>query len=305
MRGEPFRPNGVIQGMKRQLRVKTRLGIVCLAGIGLVNSGCASLVASAAGGFADNLSVAVLNQNDPDTVRDGAPAYLLLLDSLVEGSPDNPEILSAAANLYASYGAIFAGDADRAARLTARAREYGERALCESYARSCGWKDMSYEQFESSLDGLKAKHAEHVLSYSVSSLAYIRAHSSDWNALAELPQMEALLNRYLEISGSDTEATVHTYLGILTTLRPPALGGEPEKGRRHFEEAIKLSGGRDLSTKVEYARGYARLMYERELHDRLLNEVIGANPQVPGLTLTNVLAQQDALSLLQSADDYF
>lgn len=164
---------------------------------------------------------------------------------------------------------------------------------------------MPYDEFEASLVGLKPKHAKHVLSYSVSSLAYIRAHSSDWNALAELPQMEALLTRYLEIGDGDTEATVHTYLGILTTLRPPALGGEPEKGRQHFETAIELSGGRDLSTKVEFARGYARLMYERELHDRLLQEVLEANPQIPGLTLTNVLAQQDAVELLQSADDYF
>ena len=281
------------------------LGILCLAGFGLINAGCASLVASAAGGFADNLSVAVLNQNDPDTVRDGAPAYLLLLDSLVEGSPENPEILSAAANLYASYGAIFAGDAQRAAKLTSRAREYGSRAICESYTSSCGWSDMTYDQFESSLHGLKPKHAKFILSYSVSSLAYIRAHSSDWNALAELPQMEALLNRYLEIGGDESDATVHTYIGILTTLRPPALGGEPEKGRLHFEKAIALSNGRDLSTKVEYARGYARLMYERELHDRLLQEVLQADPQVPGLTLTNVLAQQDALELLRSADDYF
>lgn len=291
--------------MKTFYKVKARLGVICLAGIGLINSGCASLAASAAGGFADNLSIAVLNQNDPETVRDGAPAYLLLLDSLVEGSPENPEILSAAANLYASYGAIFAAEPDRAARLTERAREYGSRALCESYAKSCAWADMPYDEFEASLLGLKPKHAKHVLSYSVSSLAYIRAHSSDWNALAELPQMEALLGRYLEIGDSDTEATVHTYLGILTTLRPPALGGEPEKGRQHFEKAVELSRGRDLSTKVEFARGYARLMYERELHDRLLQEVLDANPQVPGLTLTNVLAQQDAVELLQSADDYF
>ena len=43
--------------------------------------------------MADNLSVAVLNQNDPETVRDGAPAYLLLLDSFLEGSPDDPDLI--------------------------------------------------------------------------------------------------------------------------------------------------------------------------------------------------------------------
>ncbi len=83
------------------------------------------------------------------------------------------------------------------------------------------------------------------------------------------------------------------------------MGGEPEKGKAYFERAIELSGGSDLSAKVEFARGYARLMFERELHDRLLNEVMTTDPEVPGFTLTNVLAQRDAAELLAGADDYF
>ena len=109
----------------------------------------------------------------------------------------------------------------------------------------------------------------------------------------------------IEINDGSDDGTVYTYLGILNTLIPPALGGDPEKGREHFERAIEISGGTDLSAKVEYANGYARLLYERELHDRLLNEVLAADPNVPGATLPNVLAQEQAAELLASADDYF
>ncbi|MEX0976313.1 MAG: TRAP transporter TatT component family protein [Woeseia sp.] len=270
-----------------------------------LSSGCASLMSSAASGLADNLSMAVLNQNDPETVRDGAPAYLLLLDSFLEGNPDDPELLAAAANLYAAYGSIFADEPGRAARLTERARLYGTRAICEGFRQSCGWQEMNFEQFEASLADLGPRHADLVYSYAVASLAWIRAHSDDWNALAELPQMEALLGRYLEIGGGDRRGSAYTFLGVLTTLRPPSLGGDPEQGRAYFERAIELTDGQDLAVKVEYARGYARMLYERELHDRLLNEVLAAEPQVPGYTLTNVLAQRDAAELLETADDYF
>ena len=87
---------------------------------------------SATNDMAANLSVAILNQDDPETVRDGAPAYLLLLDSFIAGSPDDPSMLAAAAELYAAYGVIFVEDAKRADRLTRRAMAYGRQSLCAS-----------------------------------------------------------------------------------------------------------------------------------------------------------------------------
>jgi hypothetical protein len=94
-------------------------------------------------------------------------------------------------------------------------------------------------------------------------------------------------------------------MGILLTLRPPSLGGKPEEAREHFEKAIAMSDGRDLSAKVEYAKGYAKLLYERELHDRLLGEVMEASPYADGLTLSNVMAKEEAEQLMAEADDYF
>lgn len=95
------------------------------------------------------------------------------------------------------------------------------------------------------------------------------------------------------------------YLGIMLTLRPPSLGGKPEEARIHFEKAIAMSGGKDLSAKVEFAKGYAKLLYERELHDQLVDEVLEASPYADQLTLMNVLAQEEALTLRAAADEYF
>ena len=268
-------------------------------------SGCSMFVARATDSFGTNLTSAILNQDDPELVRDGMPSYLLLMDSFVQGSPDNPAMLSAAANLYASYGAVFADDEIRASRLTSRARDYALRAMCESYADSCDWRQLNYEDFVATLDGLTEQHADTVYVYSFATLAYLRAHSSDWNSLAVLPQAEALVKRYLEISGESANASAHTYLGVILTLRPPALGGKPEEARTHFEKAIALSGGRDLGAKIEFAKGYAKLLYDQELHDQLVNEVLGADPKADRLTLTNVLAQEEALQLRAEASDYF
>ncbi len=204
-------------------------------------SGCTIIVSSAANGLADNLSVAIVNQDDPELVRAGAPSYLLLLDSFVEGSPDDPDILAAAATLYATYGAVFADDETRASRLTTRARRYALKAMCESYSPACGWPDATYDEFVATLSGIRPKKAEFLYTYGFASLAYLRAHSSDVNSIAELPQIEALFNHYLDISGDAVNSSAYTYMGILLTLRPPAAGRRTGKGARVLREGHRVN----------------------------------------------------------------
>ena len=271
----------------------------------MLAGGCASLMSSAATGLAENLSSAVLNQNDPETARAALPAYMVLLDGILESDPDDPELLAAAATMYATYGTVFADDELRASRLTTRGRGYALRAMCNSYRASCNWPELNYDEFVASVQGVPAKHADMLYTYGFASLAFLRAHASDMNSLVELPEIEALFFHYFDIAADQVTPSTHTYMGIMLTLRPPALGGNPELGREHFEKAIELTGGRDLGAKVEFARGYAKLMYDRELHDRLLNDVLAADPEEYGLTLSNILAQEDAVIMLEEADDYF
>jgi tetratricopeptide (TPR) repeat protein len=246
-----------------------------------------------------------MNQDDPETVRDGAPAYLLLLDSFIAGFPDDPAMLAAAAELYAAYGVIFVADAERADRLTQRALSYGQRSLCASNQLACGIHDLSFKEFEVILQKLDKKDAASLFTYGLSSIAYIKAHSDDWGAMAKLPGAEAALNRVKVLDPGYQAVQVEHYLAVLNTIRPPALGGNFEAGKAYYERALTLSGGKDLSINVDYARYYARTLYDRELHDRLLKEVISAEPNQDGYTLFNTLAQREAQELLDSADDYF
>ena len=280
-------------------------GLIIAALAMALSTGCSSLLESTAGGFANDLSDAILNQDDPETVRDGAPAYLLLVDTLVEGNPDRLETLIVAAKLYTAYGSVFVGDEARAKRLTTRAYRYGRRALCVQRNATCDWDELDFDEYRTALESLGKADFPALYAYTVSWLAYTRAHSDDWLVLAELPKVEWALERLYRLDDASEDGRIDVYLGVLNTLRPPALGGQPDLARAHFERAIQLSEGKDLNAKVEYARGYARLVYDRGLHDRLLNEVIEADPVAPGYTLFNTLAQREAVGLLESADEYF
>ena len=243
---------------------------------------------SATNDMAANLSAAILNQDDPETVRDGAPAYLLMLDSFIEGSPGNASMLIAAAELYAAYGVIFVEDTQRADRLTSRSLNYSQQAMCISNSLTCGIDTFSYKEFESVLKKLRKTDVPSLFTYGLSSIAFIKVHE----------RVQALEPTYEQVQ-------VEHYLGILNTIRPPALGGDFEAGKAHYEKALALSNGKNLSINVDYARYYARTLYDRELHDRLLNEVLAAEPEQDGYTLFNTLAQREAQELLDAADEYF
>ena len=273
--------------------------------LALTIGGCASIVSSAGSGLASSVSAAMFNQNDPEIVRDGAPAFLMMLDGFVESSPEDVSALGAAAELYAAYGVVFVEDPDRARTLTTRGQSYGQRALCASESEMCGAWELPFEEYLEALGMLDDGDVMALYAFSISWLAYIQAHSDDWAALANLPQVKSSLQQLQAIDPDYRAGNVEHYLGVLNTIRPPALGGDFDAGRAHFERAIELTGGVDLSIKVSFARYYARTLYERELHDELLNEVLEADPNQRNFVLTNTLAQIEARELLESADEYF
>jgi hypothetical protein len=254
---------------------------------------------------ADTLTASILNQNDPDLIKSGVPAYLLLVDGFIYQSPDSEDLLAAGAQIYALYGTRFSADAYAAVRLTRKARDYGQRALCKVREAACGWDGMAYPVFAAELEQVGEKQIGYLYAYALGWLSYLDATSDDLSAVAELPWVEAAMERVLALDEAYEQGAVHTWLGIMKSLRPPALGGEPELAQAHFERALELSGGRDLSVKVEYARRYGRLMYEQELHDRLLREVLAEPAEADGYTLFNMLAKLDAEALLASSPEYF
>lgn len=254
---------------------------------------------------ADTLSNAILNADDPALVRSGVPAYLLLVDGLIHRNPRDARLLAGGAQLFALYGSRFEPDGERAVELTAKGKGYGERAMCIAHAPACRWSGLAHPDFVFALEAVPRRDVDALYAYAVSWLSYLDATSEDWSAVAELPWVEAALERVLALEETYGNGAVHGYLGTLNALRPPALGGRPEVAKAHFERAIELSDGSDLVVKVEYARRYARLMFDQELHDRLLEDVLRAPAEAPGLTLFNVLAKQEAEELLESSKEYF
>jgi hypothetical protein len=273
--------------------------------LGLSLAGCAAVAQRATDRLAADLGRAVLDHDDPESVRDGLPAYLLLLDALVQGDPENAATLHAAAGLYASYAGSFVDDPARAARLATRARDYSRRATCLDLAALCAQLDRPFEEFGRALAATPQARTVELYGLAGAWATWIQTHSDDYAAIADIPKVEALLQRVVAQSPDHDRGMAWVYLGVLGSLRPEAVGGRPEQGRKAFERALEISAGRNLMAKTLFARHYARLVFDQELHDRLLREVLAADAHAPGFTLANVLAQRQAQELLRTSPDYF
>lgn len=268
-------------------------------------AGCAALMRGATDRLADNLGRAVVDSDDPATVRDGLPAYLLLLDGMLRGDPDNAGLLLAAAELNGAYAGNFAEQPERAARMSAKALDYARRAVCLESAPLCKALQGDIPGFQALAGRLDADDLDLAYGLAAAWTGYLQNHRDDWEAIADLPKVEALLGRVVELDPGHARGQAFVYLGALNSLRPAAVGGEPEQGRAYFERAIELSAGRNLYAKVMMAEFYARLVFDRPLHDGLLTQVLDSDPVADGFTLANTLAQERARQLLASADDYF
>lgn len=271
----------------------------------LLLSGCSFFISSATVDMTENLSQAILNNNDLATVEAGGPAYLLMVDSLLYRNPDNEPLLRGASNIYTSYTTFFVKDKARAKKLTEKALSYALRAICIRRPKTCRFREVNFQEFKNTLLPLEIKDVPDLFTLGSAWSAWIQMHREDWNAVAEISRVEAIMKRVIELDEFYQDGGAHLYLGVLETFLPPALGGKPDVGRRHFERALEISKDKNLMVKVLYAQHYARLMFDQKLHDRLLNEVLEAKTDVSGYTLGNTLAQQRARELLISGKDYF
>jgi hypothetical protein len=289
--------------MVRCFRSAAPIAAACL--VSVVVTGCSTVISPVTNRATSGLTSAVLDHNDPETVRQGAPAYLLMVDALIAGDPDNTGLLIAGAQLYSSYTSGFVADTERASRLAERGRSYGWRGLCEQVPATCGSWTLPFDEFQAVVETIERKQVPALFAAGAAWATWVQVNRADWVAVADKARVEAMMLKVVELDESYRDGAAYTYLGVLNSIIPAALGGKPEQGREDFERAIELSRGRDLMTKVLLAREYARMVFDQELHDRLLREVLEADPNVPNLVLLNSMAQAEAKILLAESEDYF
>ena len=245
-------------------------------------------------------------QSDLRVIREGMPAYLMLIDGMVEAVPDNARLLITAAQAYASFASDFVENEDKdfARALYKKAKAYALRSL-----EIRGLKDpvsIPFGEFEAGLNRLGQDDVAYMFWTATCWGSWIRLSLGSMAALAELPRVEALMKRVLELDEQFYFGGPHLFMGIWFAARPKMAGGDLARAQHHFQKALEFSQDKFLMTQVYYADQYARRTFDRKLFVATLENVLETPvDKIPQLTLLNTVAHKRAKKLLEQVDTYF
>lgn len=283
-----------------------RLGAIMSLVLLLPACSTGQLVARGAAPLIDNGVTAMNRETDLGLAQASMPANLKMLEALLIADPGNTAYQVQAAMGFYGYTLAFVepGDPDRAASLYRRARAHALVAL-ERAGMSQAAMTGDPATFERSLAMLKLD-AVPALFWTASSWGkWIELQLDDPARLAELPRVEAMMQRVLALDEAYYYGGAHLFFGAYYGGRAPMFGGDFERSAKHFDRAAALNHNQLLLVEVYRARYLLRQMGEREAFHITLSRVLDAPAADPELNLANAVAKQQAAVLLAQEKDLF
>jgi hypothetical protein len=254
----------------------------------------------------EEVARASYRQSDLRILREGMPAYLMLIDGMVQAVPDNEQLLIAAAQSYSSFASLFVEGQDNeyASLLYQRGKQYALRSL-----EVRGFKEPLQKPFDDFKEGLKRlgkKDVPYIFWAATCWVNWIRLNLDSIEAISELPRVESLMKRALELDEGFYYGGPHLFMGIWFASRPKIVGGDLKKAQEHFLKALDLGQGKFLMAYVYYANYYARKITDKDLFTSTLQKVLETPAETsPDLVLINTVAKKQAKELLSHVGEYF
>lgn len=280
--------------------------VLALAAAG---SGCALIrsgVGRAMAPMAEDLAASLQRQSDIELVREGAPAYLLLLGGLADSGSRQPRLLLAAAEANTAYAMAFLDqtDRERARAFHARSRDYGLDVLRRN-RRFRAAERAPLMDYEAAVRTFRKRDVPALFTTGTAWMSWILASSDSVEALAQLGRAVALMQRVLELDPDYRMGGAHLFFGLYYAVQPLGAGRDMEKARSHFQRVFELAGPDYLLARVAYAEYYARYAFDRELFESTLREVLAPREDPPDFRLMNAVARLRAQALLDRVEEYF
>jgi len=227
---------------------------------------------------------------------------LELYEDVAKASPNSAAVLERLSRGYYLLATGYLKDRDAQLAAWDRGASFGERIL--------GLNPEFRKKFEA---GAKDYEALDVATKEdVAGIYWAYANLGKWSVtkgfttvLKNKSKLKGFIDRVTELDPNFYYGAGDRGLGAFYAKAPRFAGGDPKKARAHFEKSLKITPGY-LGTKTLMAEYLAVKTQDRELFDKLLNEVVAADVNaIPEIVAMQKVEQARAKDLLAKADDLF
>ena len=191
----------------------------------------------------------------------------------------------------------------RARKLYLRARDYGLRGLEVDHP---GFATTLRQDAASAVKGARPEDVPLLYWTAASWGSVISLSKDDPDLLADLPLVEALIRRALDLEEGYDYGALHEFLITFQGSRSDTMGGSAEEARKHFDRAMELSGGHRASPLLALAESVSVRNQDRAEFESLLKRALAVDPDAkPEWRLANLVMQRRARWLLGRTDLIF
>jgi predicted anti-sigma-YlaC factor YlaD len=280
------------------------------------SASCTRIVVNRVGSALNSQGSVFAAEDDPELVREAIPFGVKTLEALLEASPQNENLLLAAASGFTQYAYAFVlQDAqmledsqpakakeklERAKRLFQRAWRYGFRGM---EARHKGFGKGFATDRTAALSSLGNGDVPLLYWTAAALVAQISISKDDMKLVGRLPEVEALMGKALELDEGWNDGAIHEFYVAYEDGRS---AGSLARARLHYERVLALTQQQKLPPLVSWAEGVAVQQQDRKCFHDLLDQVIAFDADsAPRFRLVNLIAQRRARWLKSRAADLF
>ncbi len=255
----------------------------------------------------DSSREAAYLSDDTRTFGDAAPSNLFLLEGMVHTDPENEDLRLNTAMLYFFYGFAYIeeDDPEYASILYSKGLEHSWTAL----VAGCDLPEdrgISFAEFEKLVPSIELDQVPAAVWTAICWSQFISLHLDQTSVMRDIPKVQALLDRAIELDGQYFEGMPYVMQGALHAFKPKIMGGDTDASAASFENAFAISGNSFQLSRFFYARYYTYRMMDVDLFTETLEGIINAEPiEDDPYRLLNMIATEKSHKLLEEADDLF
>ncbi|MBW2565741.1 MAG: TRAP transporter TatT component family protein [Deltaproteobacteria bacterium] len=256
--------------------------------------------------------------DDPELIRDALPFALKTFEALLASDPKNRDLLLATAETFVTYANAFIhADAQKEEEVDFQRARYFRQRATKLYLRG---RDYALDGLALDYPGFvkKVRDSKHVLpALSPEDVPLLYWAAAGWGGaistdmgnmslVAELPIVEAMMRRALELDEDFDHGAIHEFFIIYEGARSGTMEGTTDRAMEHFDRVVRLTQGKKASPYVSLASSVAIRKQDYGLFKELLNKALAVDPDsVLKWRLVNILAQQKAQWLLDHSEELF